>query len=138
MNDILTVELTPIKYLEDDNQTKRYHLYYYSRQSPVQLDVIHDVSNQYDDKALQVLYDDVFIGYIRKRYISEDLTDTINDLCFRHNRLKDVKMQCVNGTYIISATKSKTKMIINKLNKSNSILDIELDALVQNTGWIRK
>ena len=32
MVNILTVELTPIKYLERDKQTKRNHLYYYSRQ----------------------------------------------------------------------------------------------------------
>ncbi len=141
MNEILTIELTPIKYLERDNQTKRNHLQYYSRESPVQLEISHDESNQYDNNALQVFYDGIHIGYIRKRYIDEDLTDMIDNFCFEQNNIENVILQCSNGVYTISSNENNS--IVQSENKKvntpqTSMLAKELDTLIERTGWTRR
>ncbi len=162
MQNTVTVELTPSKYLDRDNQSKRNHLSYDSRQSEVRLEVIHDKSNLYDDKALKVFYDGTFIGYVRKRYIDEDLTDVIDDLCFDSNQLTDINLRCVDSIYYISATKktvssdyedfSQSKFILDTMNmqkkavsvdhdyslNTNLVKDNKIDTLAQKMGWILK
>ena len=160
MNNSVTVELTPIKYLERENQSKRNHLSYYSRQSEVKLKVVHDQSNMYDSKALQVFYDDVSIGYIRKRYIDEDLTNSIDNLFFSDNQMNDIDMVCSNSSYTISKMRKKIDLDTASVKKSKSnkdynekkilneydsetytprlTLNHEIDALISKTGWIRR
>jgi hypothetical protein len=61
---------------------------------------MHDTSNKYDEKAIKVLYKDTFIGYIRKRYIDEDLSGFIEKLCFEDDQLKDdARLVCSDGEY---------------------------------------
>ena len=78
----LVVYLTPRKYLEKEELWKRIEMFKHSRQSPVRLELVHDIGNRFDRWALGVFYEGVRIGYIRKRFYERDDTFRINNFCF--------------------------------------------------------
>ncbi len=80
---VMDVTLTPMNFLKSDERYARAQLYKeYNKK--IFLELIHDRYNDYDNKALEVYYQGIFIGHIRKNFDNDDVDNTyfINDFCF--------------------------------------------------------
>jgi len=91
----LIVYLTPRKYLKGEELWKRVEMFERSLQSPIRLELVHDVGNRFDPRALGVFYDGVRVGYIRKRFYEREDTSRIEQFCFEEGVLREeVELYC--------------------------------------------
>ncbi len=146
----MEVGLTPIGYLAENDAAKREEMLEKSNISKIYLKVIHEKSNNFDNKALKVYCDDNSIGYIQKRFPDKDLTYGIEKFCFSENALKNIEMECHNKVYTIFEKKSADRAV-NTMKKSSKVeggnvasdntidtkkeIQHSLKALIEKTGW---
>ncbi len=137
----IKVTLTPASYVSSQGKSERNLMLAASKNTEVSLELHHDKFNKFDDKALQVSYNDITMGYIQKKYENVDRTALINNFCFNTNILKKISLRCTNGVYfIVSLEQNKSKQLIDKKTKVNcqeKQMESEklLEKLIQNTGW---
>ncbi len=99
----IKVILTPASLLNSEEKYARKELYE-EYEDEIVLELIHDRGNEYDRKALEVYYEHIYIGHIRKKFKDSDIDNTriINDFCFENNRLKDVDIVWDGNNFILS------------------------------------
>ncbi len=101
----LHIDLTP-EYFLDNNQKMTRNLLKKIKNKKVTLDIKHNKNNSHDNKALEVYYKNIFIGYIRKNYKNEycgyDSKNHIEDYCFYKNKFDDVYLEYINEQFILS------------------------------------
>jgi len=79
------VALTPKRFLKQYQKNKRSHLNINSS-----LKLVHNRFNEHDRYALEVYFDSVFIGHVRKNYDDGDKSLEINKWCFEDGFLTHV------------------------------------------------
>ncbi len=109
VNNNFIVDLTSIDFLTKREKQKRLKVGTYynytggrSYQDDSTLVVFHDKYNRHDDYALKVMADDIFIGYIRKKYKNIDKTDEINNYCFHSGYFEDISIQAEGKKFILT------------------------------------
>ena len=91
----LTVYLTPRKYLEEEAFWKRAEMFKRSQCFPLRLELVHDLGNRFDPRALGVFYEGIRVGYIRKHFYERDDAVRIDRFCFEKGVLReDVELYC--------------------------------------------
>ncbi len=102
------VSLTPSKYLKKYQKDKRIALWHKrSSKGYISLELVHNRFNERDKYALEVYFEDVFIGYLRKKYDDHDKTTEINKMCFLNGFLREVRIEHLSGDKV-SIMESKT------------------------------
>ncbi len=112
----LKVILTPMDLLKSDERFKRAQLYQLGNQK-INLNIMYDRFHEDDDKSLEVYYDQIFIGHVRKLFNKEkvDKTNIVNEFCFDENNFRDIKMYWNGESFIIQSEKKVNK---DKLEKA--------------------
>ncbi len=102
------VALTPERFLKQYQKNKRQNL---SKHSSVEF--IHNRFNEYDRYALEVYFEDVFIGHVRKNYDDDNKASEINKWCFVDGFLGNVYIVYLgNGNFSIRKYESTTDPIV--------------------------
>ena len=79
----IKIELTPVKYINNQESLSMRESLFKNRLSVIDLKLEHQKDNNYDEFALKVLCNDIFIGYILKY---KD-TQKINNFSFKYKNL---------------------------------------------------
>lgn len=107
----IVVILTPLHYLDIKGQNKRKSI----TKTPIdssRLSIEHDIHNPYDPLAIRVLFDRVFIGYIRKNGI----TVSVDKFCFDIFELKTtLSIHWDGSNFIISNVEQISQQRSNPL-----------------------
>ena len=148
----LKVALTPASYVSGKGKTERNLMIARSKNTEVELELYHDKSNRFDNKALKVSYNSVEMGYIQKKYSNIDRTSLIDSFCFNVEILSNISLKCINGVYFIlkidvkNSKQSMNKKVNSSNKKDRKILvkkeKIEsenlLEKLTESMGWNMK
>jgi len=79
----IVIELTPSKFLKEHQKNKRDMLFSHSNKYDyLSLKIVHNRYHKNDPYALEVYYQRVFIGYVRKKFDDINKSKQINDFCF--------------------------------------------------------
>ncbi len=121
----LKVMLTPSSLLNARERYTRSDLYK-EQDTEIKLELIHDKGNEADSKALEVYYDQIFMGHIRKKFKDADINNTnvVNDFCFEDNKLRDISLFW-NGEEFYLRKKSKETVQKEFLYKQKLIREKE-------------
>ena len=89
----LKVMLTSSSLLKTRERYERSSLYN-KEDVIIELELIHDKGNEYDNKALEVYFNRIFMGHVRKRFKDDaiDNTRVVNEFCFEDNKLSNVSI----------------------------------------------
>jgi len=112
----LYIDLTPMHFLNDEQASVRKKLLA-QQEDKIHLIVKHNPNNPHDNKALEVYYQETFIGYIRKNYDPNLMyaKSSLEDFCFYRDSLEDIEL-IYNYNY--------DKYTDNKFTLRKSITDI--------------
>lgn len=145
----LKITLTPASYVSSEGKSERNFMFARSKNTEVELELYHDRSNRFDNKALQVSYNSIVMGYIQKKYSNVDRTSLIDSFCFDTDMLTDLSLKCINGVYFILKidVKNSKLSIDKKTNSSNTkppVIEEKiksenlLEKLTESMGWNMK
>ena len=98
----INVELTPSKYLTSDS-SKYIRSKILNNKENVDWDdfeLMYDKFNEYDSFAIQVFYNEIFIGYIKKNQTFLSSSE-INNFCFNNQDLREISINWENNTFIL-------------------------------------
>jgi len=100
----LCIDLTPMYFLNDAQAFARRKLL--NQAGKIHLTVKHNPNNPHDSKALEVYYQETFIGHIRKNYDQYLMgaKGLLEEFCFDRDVLEDVELIC-DGKYIFDREK---------------------------------
>ncbi len=113
----LTIDLTPKVFLEAKQLTIREDLEKTNFNKILNLK--HNKYNNNDNFALEIYYNEIFIGHVRKKFKYEgiDNTSIINNFCFEGDLLKDLHIIYRDHQYIIENINHNTQEEDEKTNK---------------------
>jgi len=126
------VLLTPSNFLADDNNpfvdnssTKRHQIDRLDNEN-YELMIKHNRYNTYDNLALEVFYDEVFIGHIFKKHSNKDFIgcEKINQISFNNGIMNNLSLNKKNGEYLLTVNERKLDLS-NDEDKVEKILYID-------------
>lgn len=106
----IKIELTSTSYLNLSNQIRKRDQLFNGNIKDPKFALIHEKDNSYDDLAVKILCEGVFIGYILKYKNLEN----INNFCFKNKKLRKLDIRFDNGTFELFYQKDE------KVRKENS------------------
>lgn len=125
----LKIELTPKSYLKFSEEIeKRDDLIENKIQNP-KFKLVHEQDNYYDDLAIKVICDDIFIGYVLKR----KNRDCIDKYCFENQKMKDLNIIFYNNQFKLILKNDKANTIkettVEKRKIYNNDKDVDAEAI---------
>ncbi len=125
----LSVLLTPMDLLKSNERFARAQLYKIDSEQ-ISLEIVHDRFNEKDSRALEVYYNETFIGYVRKRFDNEyiDNTQIVDNFFFDGDKFKNLEMYWNGSTFYIRDSsksdfkKEKIRMLENVKREGSYIL----------------
>ena len=100
----MEVMLTPSNYLSSEEKYER-ALIINSKQFVdwSKFEVMHDSTNQYDHFAIQIFFQKIFIGFVKKH----TSISSINSFCFYNDQILDLEINWVKNTFLLRKTTTK-------------------------------
>jgi hypothetical protein len=104
----IEVDLTPSEYLSSNEKYIRAKILNHKELVDWNdFELMHEKSNNYDSMAIQVFYNEIFIGYIKKNN-SRFSSSEINTFCFEHNNLIELWINFVDDSFQIRRVLNET------------------------------
>jgi len=129
----LYIDLTPKIFLDHNQLIAREKL---EKQYQIDLTIKHNKYNSHDILALEVYYDNLLIGYVRKQYKYENINyaSDINSFCFNNGILNKLNIEYYNGDYIISKNNDNTQEVEDENTSSEPGIIIKTIVFVVMIG----